>query len=107
MSDLTALQADLEKYKNELKLSYSLRDIKLTPAWKEIIDKGFVEGLTNELMMELAYIDEEKRQQCLNVLTGISAFKQYIEEVQEKGASAPERIAITEEAIIQLLGEEQ
>jgi hypothetical protein len=104
MNDIVKLQNDLAERKQDLVTAKVLQDLKLTSGWRKIIEEGFISGLANQLVSELATATAERRQQNLAVLTGISALTQYLEEVTTKGLNAEVSIEDTQSAIAELLG---
>lgn len=104
MSDLTQLQELLAEQKEVLVSAKTLQDLKLTPAWQKIVEEGFIIGLAEKLVYKLADSTEEEKTQHLAVLTGISAFSRYLNEVTTKGELAVGNIQDIEHAIAELLG---
>ena len=104
MSETTALQGALTTYREDKALAKHLQSLKLTPAWKAVIEEGFVTGLANKLISELATCDLDTKQKHLSVLTGISALTQYLNDVTTKGEFAAQGIRETEDALTDLRG---
>ena len=104
MSDTAALQGALTTYREDKALAKHLQTLKLTPAWKAVIEEGFVTGLANKLDSELSTCDMETKQKHLSVLTGISALTQYLNDVTTKGEFATQNINETENALTELRG---
>ena len=105
MSELTKLQGNLATYKADKALANKLRDMKLTPNWKAVIDEGFFTDLVTDIVTKLASANTAEKEQYLATLTGISAVKQYLTTLTTNGELADIRIKDTEAAIFELLGE--
>jgi len=102
MANLQPLRDELTRYQADVHLAKRLKDIKLNPAWADVIDKGFTEALTKEVVNKLATATPEERQQHLTTLTGISVFRDYLENIVTKGELAEQGVRETQDAIILL-----
>lgn len=105
MSDLTALQGNLAEYREDKALANRLREMKLTPNWKSVMEEGFFTNLVADIVTKLASANAVEKEQHLATLTGISAVEQYLTTLTTNGELAEIRIEDTEAAITELLGE--
>lgn len=105
MSTITILNNDLLRYKAERELGKALRDIKLTPSWKKLIELGFLNDFAKASIDKLATCNKEDKEQVLAELTSISIFEKYLNEITTKGEEAVDNIRTTEEALTQLRGQ--
>lgn len=105
MSPLTKLQDDIEQYKHDKALATKLTLLELNPDFKQLITEGFVQNLSANIVRKLALADEDERKMSLDILTGISAFSNYLTKIREAGELSEERLKATEDELTALRGE--
>lgn len=104
MSQLTKLQEDITQYKHDKALADKLAMLELSPDYKLLIVEGFVTNLSANIVDKLALANEDERKMSLDILTGISAFSNYLTKIREAGALSEERLKATEEELTVLRG---
>lgn len=107
MTHLERLQESLADYRRDQQLANSLRDLKLTPAWKALIEDAYQKELANQLVSGLVSATPEQKEEIHSALMGISGLNRFFQIITNKGEVAMDSIRDTENAINELLGEER
>lgn len=104
MSELYELEQqllDLRKQQVEL---HEVRTLIESPSFQKIVIKGFCEKTAMELMDNLAYHTDSSK--AVELLTGISAFKLYLKDMEQQTLAVDKYIAQVEDMISNLINHE-
>jgi len=90
MDDLTELREDLKEAEAIKKQYENLKQLKTNIYWKKLIDEGLFTDHVKDLVGGL--YNPKIKEENLEVLTGISCLKQYLDKVEQEGKLAEGRI---------------
>ena len=109
--DIEQVESDIENVKKAIRRYDDLQTLMNTPEWKKLIEEGYlrdeaarVVSLKGDLQMRMA--GEVQREWLEDMITGIGAFKQYLNFIRQAGASAKQQLAQHQETHATLLKEQ-
>jgi len=101
-SRITELTNSIEELRKIKELAKQLETIKLTPAWKAVMDQSVMVDLVVDTTMELAGASQAQKEHNLAILTGISVIKAHLDLIPLQAETADIQIKEAEEAITAL-----
>lgn len=104
MNELYELEQQLlELRKQQVELNEA-RTLLESPSFQKVVIKGFCEKSAMELMDNLAYGADRSR--AVELLTGISAFKLYLQDIHQQASAIDKYIAQVEDMISNQISQE-
>lgn len=111
LNDIQEVETNMENLKKAIRRAELLKKLEQTPEWKELITEGYLRDeparivrLTGDIQMRMA--GEVQMDWLKDMLTGIGAFDQYMNFIEQAGNAAQNQLEQNQETHAELLKEQ-